>query len=89
MEKTKRNNEGGGPPSVSHTFKPLEVTLEEVGGDQSKLLRKFIKKVRKSEILKPFYGKLMYYISKSQKRRQKKLKALFNQKKSTEKDNDV
>lgn len=85
MEKIKIN-EVSGPPELSDTFKPLEVTLEEVGGDQSKLLKKFTKKVRKAEVLKPFYGKLMYYISKSQKRRQKRRKALFDQKRKVEKE---
>lgn len=56
---------------------PLEVRLEEVGGDTTRLIKKFLKKVRKEEILKPFYGKLMYYSTKSQKRRAKKLESDF------------
>jgi hypothetical protein len=56
---------------------PLQVRAEEVGGDTSKLIKKFIKKVRKEEVLKPFYDKLMYYSTKSQKRRAKKLKSEF------------
>lgn len=56
---------------------PLEVRAEQVGGDTSKLIKKFLKKVRNEEILKPFFGKLMYHSTKSQKRRAKKLESEF------------
>jgi truncated hemoglobin YjbI len=61
--------------------KNLEVNLDEVGGDTTKLIKKFGKKVRKEEVLLPYYDRLMFYSTKSQKRRKKRLKAIFAQKK--------
>lgn len=66
-------------------LKQFEVTLEECDGDYSKLIRKFMKKVRKHEILKPYYERLMYHMTKSQKRRKKRLKSIYEHKKEAEK----
>lgn len=57
--------------------KPLQVTIEQAKGDTTRLIKKFMKKVRKEEVLKPFYGRLMYHETKSQKRRKKNAKAAF------------
>jgi ribosomal protein S21 len=66
-------------PAVQAKF--LEVKIEETSGDTTKLIKRFMRKVRKEEVLKPYYGRLMFYKSKSQKRREKKSKAVFEQKK--------
>lgn len=65
-------------------LKPLQVTLEECHNDFDKMVKKFIKKVRKEEVLKPYYKRLMYHQTKSQKRREKKLSAIFKNKKEAE-----
>lgn len=62
----------------------VQAKFLEVHGDGSnpeRLIKKFMKKVRKEEVLKPFYGKLMYHQTRGQKRRQKKLKAIFQARK--------
>lgn len=59
---------------------PLQVSLSEVNGDFKKLLKKFLKKCRKEEVLKPYFEK-MYYKSKGQKKREKYFRAVYEQKK--------
>ncbi len=49
----------------------VEVTLDEVRGDQTRLIKKFVKKVKKSGILDE-YKERMYFEKKSDKRRRKK-----------------
>ena len=71
-----------GPTPV--ILKPFEVTIEQAGGSVSRLIKKFNKKVRKAEILKPYYGRLMYHIPKSQKRREKLRKTKYEEKKRRE-----
>jgi truncated hemoglobin YjbI len=66
-------------------LKPLEVKLDEANGNTTKLIKKFMKKVRKQEVLKPFYERLMYHVTKGQKRRQKKLKSEYEVKKNKKK----
>lgn len=62
-------------------FRPVEVRLDEVGGDQSKLLKRFTKVVRNEEVLKPYFDRLMYHQTKGQRRRAKKLKGIYESKK--------
>jgi truncated hemoglobin YjbI len=59
--------------------------LKECDDDFNKMLKKFTKKVRKEEVLKPFYGKLMFYTTKGQKKRKRKLKGIWNTKKHEQK----
>lgn len=68
--------------------KVLEVSIKEVNGDTTKLIKKFCKKVRKEEILKPFYRRLMYFETKSQKRRQKKMYGIYEWRKKVSKQED-
>lgn len=49
----------------------VEVTLDEVRGDQTRLIKKFVKKTKKSGILDE-YKERMYFEKKSDKRRRKK-----------------
>ena len=67
-------------------LRKFEVTLEECDGDYSKMLKKFSKKVRKHEILKPYYERLMFHMTKSQKRRKKRLNAIYEQRKNQSQD---
>ena len=50
----------------------VEVTLDEVRGDQNKLIKRFIKKVKKSKILERYREKLYYEKPSDKKRRKKK-----------------
>ena len=50
----------------------LEVNLDEVRGDQNRLIKKFIKKVKKSKILEKYREKLYYEKPSDKKRRKKK-----------------
>jgi hypothetical protein len=65
-------------------LEPFEITLAECDGDFFRMLKKFTKKVRKHEVLKPYYNKLSYFTSKSQLRRQKKIKAIYEEKRGQE-----
>lgn len=58
-------------------FRPLEVTAKECGGDTMKMIKRFMKKTRKEQVLKPFYEKLLYWETKSQKDRKKKMKGIY------------
>ena len=51
----------------------VEVSLAEVGGNQARLIKKFIKKVKKERILEDYLDR-MYYEKPSSKRRKEKLK---------------
>ena len=53
----------------------VEVTLEEVHGDQNRLIKKFIKKVKKERVIE-HYLEGRTYIKPSEKRRMKKAKRL-------------
>ena len=52
----------------------VEVTLDEVRGDTNRLIRKFIKKVKKEGIIEQVRDR-MYYEKSSAKKRRKKLRA--------------
>jgi len=52
----------------------VEVTLDEVRGDTNRLIRKFIKKVKKEGIIEQHRDR-MYYEKPSSKKRRKKLRA--------------
>lgn len=62
-------------------LEPLQVTIGQTNGDYNKLVKRFIKKVRNEEVLKPYYNKIAYFISKSEKKREKLRKAKFQEKK--------
>lgn len=70
-------------------YQPLEVTAKECGYDVSKMIKKFMRKTRKEEVLKPFYLRLLYWETKSQKARRKKLKSIYEQKKQQDLDNKI
>ena len=67
-------------------LEPLQVSLKEAKGDSHRLIKKFLKKVRKEEVLKPYFGKLMYFTSKSDIKRAKRRKAVWEEKKRREKE---
>lgn len=69
-------------------YKPLEVTERECQGDTTKMIKRFCKKTRKEEILKPFYRKLLYWETKSQKRRRQRLKGTYEWKKQQSREAD-
>lgn len=68
-----------GPEPVQAKF--LEVSAGK-NVNPERLIKKFMKKVRKEEILKPFYGKLMYHQTKNQKDRKKRLRSTYLAQKS-------
>jgi|TARA_R110000796_G_scaffold203112_1_gene319472 ribosomal protein S21 len=59
----------------------VEVTLKEVRGDQSKLIRKFIKKCKKERIIEDYLDR-RFYEKPSTKRRREKLKKVQNARKA-------
>ena len=59
----------------------VEVTLDEVRGDQNRLIKKFIKKVKKERIIEDYLERRRY-IKPSKKRRIKKSKKIASHKKS-------
>lgn len=61
--------------------KHVEVSLQECGGDFNKMLKKFTRKVRKEEVLSPFYDRLAFHTTKSQRRRLEKFKGIYETKK--------
>ena len=67
---------------------PLEVTLDECGGDFNKMLRKFIRKVKKEEVLKEYLIKTSYFESKSRKKRNKMRKGTYEFKKRQQKEQE-
>jgi len=64
----------------------VEVSLREVGGDFNRLIRKFIKKVKKERIIENYLDKRRY-VKPSVKRRIKKRKKLQNARKAQEERN--
>ena len=50
----------------------VEVTLNEVRGDTNRLIKKFIKKVKKERVIEKFLNKRFYEKPSTKKRRQKK-----------------
>lgn len=67
------------------TGKQIEVTIGECNGDFNKMLKKFTRKVRKEEVLKPFYDRLMFHTTRGQKIRAKKQKGTYNTRKKEQK----
>tara|TARA_Y100000034_G_C6864077_1_gene393594 strand:- start:67 stop:303 length:237 start_codon:yes stop_codon:yes gene_type:complete len=59
----------------------VEVTLEEVGGNASRLIRRFMKKVKKERIIEDYLDK-RFYEKPSVKRRKENLKKLRNAQKA-------
>ena len=59
----------------------VEVSLKEVGGNTNRLIKKFIKKVKKEKIIEKFKEK-MFFEKPSKKRRRAKLKKLQNVRKA-------
>lgn len=62
---------------LNESFKKIEVTEAECHGDVGKMIKRFSKKTRKEEVLKPFYDKLLYWETKSQKARRRKQKGIY------------
>ena len=58
----------------------VKVDIREVNGDVSRLIRKFIKKVKKERIIEDYLDG-RYYIKPSEKRRQEKIKKRRNARK--------
>ena len=70
---------------MSKTYN-VKVTLREVKGDQSKLIRKFIKKCKKERIIEDYLDR-RFYEKPSAKRRREKLKKIKNAKKAEQERN--
>lgn len=73
---------------LNDSFKKVEVTEAECGGDINKMIKKFGRKTRKEQILKPFYERLLYWETKSQKERRKKQKSVYEWRKQQKKMNE-
>lgn len=67
------------------TGKQLEVTISECNGDFNKMIKKFTRKVRKEEVLKPCYDRMMFFTSRGQKKRAQKQKGIYNTRKKEQK----
>ncbi len=52
----------------------VEVRIEEVRGDQNRLIKRFMKKVKKERIIEDYLEKTAYYEKPSVKRRKEKLR---------------
>lgn len=63
----------------------VEVTAEQCRGDFKKMLKRFTKKVRKEELLKPFYERLAFHQTKGQLERKRRNKGKFIFKKNEQK----
>ena len=59
----------------------VEVTLKEVKGDPTRLIRKFMKKVKKERIIEDYLDR-RFYEKPSVKRRKEKIKKLRNARKA-------
>lgn len=70
----KKNKSLGPSDDVLETFKKLEVKESECKGNMTKMIKRFSKKVRKSERIKEVFNR-MHYVSKSEKNRRARLKA--------------
>lgn len=64
----------------------VEVSLREVRGDVNRLIRKFMKKVKKERIIENYLDR-MYYEKPSTKRRKEKLKKRRNAQKAEQERN--
>jgi small subunit ribosomal protein S21 len=64
----------------------VEVSLKEVRGDQNKLIKRFIKKVKKLDILRE-YRERRFYEKPSAKRRRLKKRKVENAKKAEQERN--
>ena len=64
----------------------VEVNLREVRGDVGKLIRKFMKKVKKERIIEDYLER-RFYEKPSVKRRRQKLQKLKNARKANEERN--
>ncbi len=64
----------------------VEVTLKEVRGDIGRLIRKFMKKVKKERIIEDYLDR-RYYEKPSTKRRKERLKKLRNAQKAEQERN--
>lgn len=67
----------------------VEVTSEQCRGNFEKMIRRFSKKVKKEDILSVYYDRLSHYKTRGQKKREKKLKGIWNQKKKQKKDIEI
>ena len=70
---------------MSKTYN-VKVTLREVKGDQSKLIRKFIKKCKKERIIEDYLDR-RFYEKPSSKKRREKLKKIKNARKAEQERN--
>ena len=52
----------------------VEVRLEEVRGDQNRLIKRFMKKVKKERIIEDYLEKTSFYEKPSKRRRKEKLR---------------
>jgi len=59
----------------------VEVTLEEVGGNANRLIRRFMKKVKKERIIEDYLDR-RFYEKPSVKRKKEKFKKLRNAQKA-------
>ena len=59
----------------------LEVTLDEVHGDSNRLIRKFIKKIKKMRLMEEIRER-RFYVKPSDKRRKEKLRRKENARKA-------
>ena len=64
----------------------IEVSLKEVGGDVGRLIRKFMKKVKKERIIEDYLDR-MFYEKPSVKKRKEKLKKRRNAQKAEQERN--
>ena len=64
----------------------VEVSLKDVGGDVSRLIRKFTKKVKKERIIEDYLNR-RFFEKPSTKRRKSKLKKLCNARKAEQERN--
>ena len=79
----KRNTER--PTSDAFTAKHIEVSAEECGHDFNKMMKKLDRKIKKEELLKPFWNELAFYTTKGQKRRQAKIRGTYRSRKEEQK----
>lgn len=79
----RRKDNNWRPLEKERTFEAshVEVSLQECGGDFNKMLKKFTRKVRKEEVLSPFYDRLAFHTTRSQRRRLDRFKGIYETKK--------
>jgi ribosomal protein S21 len=66
----------------------LQVTLKEVGGNTNRLIKRFIKKVKKERIIEDYLDRSRY-IKPSTRKRKARLKSLENARKANRERNDT